>query len=252
MPRPQPLVAITASTEVVAGRPRVRVNQVYTDALERAGAMPVIVPPLDPARAEALIDRVDGLVFTGGEDVDARLYGQTPHPKAEPPHAARDRWEIALARAARDRRTPTLAICRGIQVVNVAFGGSLIQDIASQHPSALVHTRSDERTTRVHDVTIEAGTRLARAVGRDRITANSMHHQAVGRPGDGVRCVARADDGIVEGVEWADDGWWMLGVQWHPEELDRTPESWDRTLFGAFVEAVSSASARASRPSPGA
>jgi putative glutamine amidotransferase len=252
MSRIQPLVAVTTTTEIVRDLPRVRVNQVYTDALERAGLIPVAVPPLNPAAAGALLRRVDGVVFTGGEDVDARLYGQEPHPKAETPNPARDRWEVALVRAARDRRLPTLAICRGIQVANVALGGTLIQDIASQHPGALTHTREDARGQRVHDVEIDAGTRMAQAIGAGRITANSLHHQAVDRLGQGLRVSARAEDGIAEAIEWTDDDWWMLGVQWHPEELDQTPERWDRTLFGAFAAAVSSSTASAFRPAPGA
>jgi putative glutamine amidotransferase len=252
MSRIQPIVAVTTTTEIVRDLPRVRVNKVYADALQRAGLIPVAVPPLDPAAADALLQRVDGVVFTGGEDVDARLYGQEPHPKAETPNPDRDRWEVALVRAARDRRIPTLAICRGIQVANVALGGTLIQDIASQRPGALTHTREDARGRRVHEVDIDAGTRMAQAIGAARITANSLHHQAVDRVAQGLRVSARAGDGIAEGIEWAGDDWWMLGVQWHPEELDQTPEAWDRTLFGAFAAAVSSPSASASRPAPGA
>lgn len=248
MPRFHPLVAVTSSTEVVRDLPRVRVNKVYTDALARAGLIPVAVPPLDPADAHALLQRVDGIVFTGGEDVEARLYGQESHPTAEPPNPQRDRWEIALILAARERRIPTLAICRGIQVANVALGGSLIQDIPSQRPGALAHAREDARERRVHEVVIDNGTRLAGAIGAGRMTANSLHHQAIDRLGDGLRVSARAPDGIVEGIEWAADDWWMLGVQWHPEELDRTPEAWDRTLFGAFAHAVSSSSATVSHP----
>jgi putative glutamine amidotransferase len=256
MPRPDrdtlAIVALTTTTEIVRELPRVRVNQRYTDALVRSGVLPVAVPPLDPDAADALLDRVDGLVLTGGEDVESRLYGAAPHPKAEAPNPERDRWEIALARAARDRKVPTLAICRGVQIVNVAFGGSLIQDIASECAGALRHTREDVRATRVHAVEVEPASRLARALGADHMMANSLHHQAIARPGDGLRVVARAEDGIVEAVEWHADDWWMLGVQWHPEELDDGPEPWDRALFAAFAAAVSASSASAFRPVRGA
>lgn len=252
MPSSLPIVAVTALTELVRDIPRVRVNQAYTDALQRAGVIPVAVPPLSPDAAQALIQRVDGLVLSGGEDVEARHYGQTPHANAEAASPDRDHSELALVHAARARGLPTLAICRGLQIANVAFGGTLIQDIASQRPDALRHTRDDVRARRVHDVTVEPGTRLARALGAERLTVNSLHHQAVDRLGDGLRVAARAGDGLVEAAEWAGADWWMLGVQWHPEELDQTAEPWDRALLAAFAAAVSSPSASASRRAPGA
>ena len=251
-PDQPPVIALTTTIEVVRELPRVRVNRRYTDAIVRAGGLPLAVPPLAAGAAAALLDRVDGLLLTGGEDVASRLYGAPPHPKAEAPNPERDQWEMALVRAARDRRVPTLAICRGVQIANVAFGGSLVQDIASECPGALDHAREDVRTSRVHAVTVEPGSRLAGALGADRFTANTLHHQAVARAGEGLRIVGRAEDGVVEGVEWTGDDWWMLGTQWHPEELDDTAEPWDRALFAAFTEAVSASSANAFRPVPGA
>ncbi|HVB30844.1 MAG TPA: gamma-glutamyl-gamma-aminobutyrate hydrolase family protein [Gemmatimonadaceae bacterium] len=250
MPHPLPVVAVTATTELIRGLPRVRLNQRYTDALQRAGLIPVVVPPLAPDAAHALLRRVDGLVLTGGEDVDPALFGAAPHPRADPPHPERDRSEIALTVAAHAQRLPTLAICRGLQLVNVAFGGSLIQDIPAQRPHALPHARDEDRGARVHGVTIDDGTRLAGALGATRLTVNSLHHQALDRIGRGLRVAARADDGIIEAAEWAGDEWWMVGVQWHPEELDQTPEAWDRTLFGAFARAVTASNASAFRPAP--
>lgn len=246
------VVALTTTTDIVRGIPRVRVNKRYTDALSRAGVLPITVPPLDPDAADALLDRVDGLVLTGGEDVESRRYGSPPHVKAEAPNPARDRWEIALARAARDRRLPTLAICRGIQIANVAFGGSLIQDIATERPGSIVHTRDDVRADRVHAVVVDPASRLAHALGAGRIMANSLHHQSIDRAGDELRLVAHAEDGIVEAAEWGGDDWWMVGVQWHPEELDDDQEPWDRALFAAFAAAVSASNASAFRPVPGA
>jgi len=252
MPSSLPIVAVTALTELVRDIPRVRVNQAYTDALQRAGVIPVAVPPLSPDAAQALIQRVDGLVLTGGEDVEARHYGQTPHPSADAASPDRDRSELALIHAARARGLPTLAICRGLQIANVAFGGTLIQDIASQRPDARPHARDDVRAQRVHDVTVEPGTRLAHVLGAERLTVNSLHHQAVDRLGAGLRVAARSDDGLIEAAEWAGADWWMVGVQWHPEELDQTAEPWDRALLAAFAAAVSSPSANASRRAPGA
>jgi putative glutamine amidotransferase len=248
---PQALVAVTATTKVIEGMSRVRLNEAYVRALESAGLVPMIAPPMDPRLAGAVLDGVAGLVLTGGEDVDPAHFGAEPHPDLGTVHATRDVFELALVREARARRMPVLAICRGIQLLNVALGGTLVQDIPSEWPSELSHDLSHRREERVHAVAIEPGTRLANALGDAQITANSSHHQSVERLGEGLVIVARSPDGIVEGVETQDD-WWVLGVQWHPEELTSTPEEWDRRLFAAFAEAVSSPTSSSPRPSPGA
>ena len=241
MTRPiHPFVAVTAGTREWDGHERVRLNDAYVQAIASAGLVPVVVPPLDPAMASAVLDGVAGLVLSGGEDVDPSLYGAPPHPALGSVHAARDAWELALVVEARRRGTPTLAICRGIQVLNVALGGTLVQDIPSERPSDQPHDASDRRTERVHPVDLAGGSRLAVALGAagdSRIFANSSHHQSVDRVADGLRVVASSPDGIVEGVEPIDD-WWMLAVQWHPEELTRTDDEWDRNLFAAFARAV--------------
>lgn len=233
-----PLIAVTATTEIVRDRPRVRVNEAYTKALAAAGLVPLVIPPLNPDMAISVLDGVRGLVLTGGEDVDPAEFGQAPHPATGAPHAARDAYELALAREARVRRIPTLAICRGAQVMNVALGGTLVQDIPSQRPSEIGHDQSNRRTERVHRTDIAPGSRLASAIGATRIATNSSHHQAVDAVAEGLRVSARAEDGIIEGLETTDPHWWMLAVQWHPEELTRTAEDWDRNLFAAFAEAA--------------
>lgn len=234
-----PIVAITATTELIRGLPRVRVNASYADAVLAAGLVPVVVPPFDDEDAARRIgEAVDGLLLTGGEDVDPRRYGAEPHPTVTGVSDARDRCELALMWLARDRALPTLAICRGIQLANVAFGGTLVQDIASECPRSLRHDASDARSARVHDVAVTSGSRLAAALGTERLTTNSSHHQALGSIAPGFRVAARAADGIVEGIEHEGDDWWMLGVQWHPEELVATPEPWDRRLFTAFAGVV--------------
>jgi putative glutamine amidotransferase len=133
---------------------------------------------------------------------------------------------------------PMLAICRGIQLANVALGGTLVQDIPTERPSAVEHDLPRERATRVHDVTVDTGSRLANVLGDTRIAVNSSHHQSLDRIASGLRVTARSSDGIVEGVEWTGEDWWMLGVQWHPEELTRDDKPWDRRLFDAFAKAV--------------
>lgn len=230
-----PLIALTATTAPAEGLVRVRTNAAYVRALEAAGLVPLILPPLEPTHAERALDAVSGLVLTGGEDVAPGRYGERPHHALGSVNEQRDAWELALTAAARTRGLPTLAICRGVQLLNVALGGSLVQDIPSQCPSALPHALKTDRTTRVHDVDVMPGTRLAEAVRAECLTVNSAHHQAIGRIAPGLRVTARAPDGIIEGAEWDGDDWWAVGVQWHPEELVETPEEWDRWLFARFA-----------------
>lgn len=221
-----------------------RVNHAYVHALSSAGLVPLVTPPLDDAQdAERVVEAVQGLVLTGGEDIDPVWYGEASQPRTNAPHRRRDAWEVALVRAAQARRLPLLAICRGIQVANVALGGTLIQDIPTSCPGALEHDGDRARNARVHEVRIEAGSRMAQALGATVLTANSIHHQAIARAGDALRVVARAPDGVIEGVESRDPAWWMLGVQWHPEELVDVPGDWDRRLFAAFAAACREAGA---------
>ena len=238
---PLPLVAVTAATELVNGVRRVRLNDAYVRALEGAGLVPLISPPLDGGdeEADAVLDAVDGLVLTGGEDVDPACYGAPPHPHLGTLNPARDRWEIRLVRRARERGLPTLGICRGVQLANVALGGTLVQDIPSERPSGVRHDSPVERAHRVHPVDVEEGSALARALGAATFTTNSFHHQALATVAEPLRVTARAPDGIVEGVESRDPhAWWLLAVQWHPEELVGTREPWDRGLFQAFADRV--------------
>ena len=236
-----PPVAVTATTEIIRGALRVRVNAAYTTALRGAGLLPLVLPVLDPADADAALDGVAGLVLTGGEDVSPDRYGSAPNTQLGDTHAGRDAFEIALVEAARARALPTLAICRGIQILNVALGGTLVQDIPSECAAPIVHDGDWARTARVHEVDVTPGSRLARALGTERPVVNSMHHQAVRTVASPLATVARAPDGIVEGIEWPTDEWWMVGVQWHPEELTASPEPWDRSLLSAFADVVARA-----------
>ncbi|MGI9076179.1 MAG: gamma-glutamyl-gamma-aminobutyrate hydrolase family protein [Gemmatimonadaceae bacterium] len=237
-----PLIALTSTTEVIRGAPRVRVNSAYTAALEHAGALPIILPPLSGADAlgvEAfgrMLESVDALVLTGGEDVDPARYHAVAHPLLGPTNAARDATEIALVLAARARKLPVLAICRGIQLLNVALGGTLVQHLPAERPGSVDHDPRSSRHARVHNVVLDRGSRLAAALGETHIRVNSFHHQALDRVADGLSVVGRAPDGVIEGVEWSGDDWWALAVQWHPEELTLTPERWDRSLFGALLD----------------
>lgn len=233
-----PFVIVTATTEIIRELPRIRVNEAYTAALAEVGLVPMVLPPVSPSMAAASLVDVAGLVLTGGEDIDPARFGQEKHPANGEPHAARDGYELALAHAAAERRIPTLAICRGAQIMNVALGGTLVQDIPSQHASSIDHAPQGKRGQRTHDVNIETDSRLARIVGTTSISTNSSHHQSIDQVGRGLRVVASSPDGIVEAIEPSDPAWWMVAVQWHPEELTATPEDWDRRLFAAFADAV--------------
>lgn len=233
-----PSVALTATTEIIRGVPRTRANVSYSDAARAAGLKPYILPVLGPADADELLEGMAGLILTGGEDVDPAHFDEEPHAALGEVHAERDAFELALVRAARARRLPTLAICRGVQVANVALGGSLVQDLPSQRPASIPHDGDWSRTDRVHAVRVSAGSKLAHAMGATEATINSLHHQSIDRLAQRLAAVAHAPDGVVEGVEWTGDDWWMVGVQWHPEELAATPEPWDRALFAAFAAAV--------------
>lgn len=236
-----PLVALTSTTKDIGGMMRVRLNEAYVNAVRSVGLTPLVLPPLEPSELEPVLGAVQGVVLTGGEDVDPAQYGAEAGPRTGLPHRQRDHCELALVRLAHQRRTPTLAICRGIQLVNVALGGTLVQDIASECPGALAHDQSEKRESRVHDVRIEPDTMLAEAIGATGISVNSSHHQSVGRVAEGLQVTARAPDGIVEGAEWTRDDWWMLAVQWHPEELLQDRDDWDRGIFRAFAAKVRAA-----------
>jgi putative glutamine amidotransferase len=237
---PTPIVAVTSSSKSAASAAkysRVRVNEAYVRAVQDAGLVPLVVPPtLSTDEARAVVPRVAGLLLTGGEDVDPRCYGADRHPATQRPHLGRDATELALVDAARAHHLPVLAICRGLQLLNVALGGTLVQDLELQRPGGLEHARERARSQRVHPVAVVAGSRLARAVGVAQMEVNTLHHQAIDRVAASLCVTARAPDDVVEAVESVDD-WWALGVQWHPEELVHDPQPWDRAIFTAFADA---------------
>jgi len=231
------VVAVSATSDFKNGPHRVRLNNAYVAALESAGLVPLVVPPLSSeGSVDAILDRVDGVVLTGGEDVEPSLYRQARSSECGISNIDRDRTEIALVRAAQKRRMPVLAICRGPQLLNVALGGTLFQDIPTEVPNALPHQVGDDRSARVHPVTIDDGSLIADAIGSTSITVNSLHHQSVRDVAPGLKVTARAPDGIIEGLESESDDWWVMAVQWHPEEMNDSPEPWDRGLFKAFAD----------------
>jgi putative glutamine amidotransferase len=229
-------VAVTAGIRPDGDTSRVRLTAAYVTALESAGLIPLIVPPLSSSdAASAVLDSVAGLVLTGGEDVDPARYGEKRHEKVRSVSAARDATEAALIKEARERGTPVLAICRGIQILNVALGGTLVQDIPSQCETDIAHDEESARDSRTHEISVEPGSLIARAIGTEHCTVNSFHHQSVKRVADGMRVTARSPDGIIEGLESTDEDWWVMAVQWHPEEMTDSAEPWDKGLFKAFA-----------------
>ena len=200
----------------------------YVEAVERAGGRPLLVPPSEDGVEETL-DALDGIVFSGGEDVAPSAYGADPHPETDTPQERRDAGELALLRAALDRDLPTLAICRGFQLLNVARGGDLVQHL----PEALGHEehRTMPGTFSEHPVAVKEGSRLASIVGSTPHVA-SHHHQGVGRLGEGLVESARAEDGTIEAAEDPTRRF-AVGVQWHPEAGD------DGALFARLVEEAS-------------
>jgi len=210
----------------------------YVEAIRRAGGEPHVIEPATGSPS-GVLETIDGLLLTGGADVDPAHYGETRHPSVEDAEPGRDAFEIALARLAAERDVPVLGLCRGAQVLNVAFGGSLVQDIPTQTPGDVAHAVSDTPITWAHEVWVSKGSRLWQAL-QERLTeddsckVNSRHHQAVGRVADGFEASATSPDGLVEAIERPASRF-CVGVQWHPENFWRTGEF--RCLFEAFVEA---------------
>ena len=208
----------------------------YETAVRRAGATPRPLA-LDDAAAVAL-DGVDGLLLTGGDDVDPALYGEAPHPAFAVSEPGRDAFEIDLVRRALDADIPVLAICRGLQVLNVALGGTLIQDIPSEPVPLLPHDADGPPTTLAHTVEVAPGSCLAALVGPDGTRAvNSRHHQAVRALGTGLVVTATSPDGLIEAAE-VPAARFCVGVQWHPENFHATGE-FDK-LFAGFIDACRS------------
>jgi putative glutamine amidotransferase len=195
----------------------------YPEAIRRAGAVPVVIPPLDADAIEHLLDGLWGLCLSGGPDLEPGSYGAQAHPALGVTEPHLDVFEIALVRAAEARDMPVLAICRGLQVLNVARGGTLIQDLPSlRRPSDIEHRQALSGSTPTHDVTLEDST-TAECLGVRHARVNSFHHQAVDRLGQGLRAVGWSPDGVIEAVE-ATDRAFTIAVQWHAESMVNSPE----------------------------
>ena len=239
-----PLVAITTTINPAGGthqRPQVALYVAYMALFERLGLASVLITPAHSAESvRRLVSLCCGLVLTGGEDVDPARYGEQPIPELGSVSPARDAMEFNALETAVGRGVPVLAICRGCQVLNVFYGGTLFQDISAQRPETSEHEQSQPWGAHAHTARIESDSLLARAVGATELRINSYHHQAIKDVGAPLRVVAWADDGLIEGVEHPDHEW-MLGVQWHPERHEATgpQHDTDRKLMSEFARAVS-------------
>ncbi|HJS42012.1 MAG TPA: gamma-glutamyl-gamma-aminobutyrate hydrolase family protein [Gemmatimonadales bacterium] len=240
-----PVIGITTQTlEAIPDQlPRCWImSQRYVDVLTASGAIPWVIPLLEgnDAALRRIYERLDGLFLPGGVDVDPAAYGEPRTNLCGRIDTARDWTELLLVRWALADRKPVLAVCRGAQLVNVAVGGSLYQDVGTQHPEAIKHDHfpvgGRRRDALAHEVHLVAGSRLQRLLGTDSLAVNSMHHQGIARLAPGLVPVATSPDGLIEGVETG-NGHFLIGVQWHPEDLvDVDPRM--RRLFEAFIDAA--------------
>ena len=208
-----------------------RIRQTYPNAIVAAGGLPVLVPPMDdPEALRQLVSKLDGVIFPGGQDVGPQWYGEPAHPTTRVDDLL-DALEIGLARQVLSEDLPTLGICRGQQLLNVALGGTLVQDLAVEQ---IRHRQQGSRSELTHAISLAPGSRLAEILGVTTLEVNSLHHQAVQRLGRGLAAVAWAPDGVVEGTESSEHSW-LLTVQFHPEDLVGFHEPSQR-LFQAFVD----------------
>lgn len=212
----KPRIGITVSLTIHDDRAVEALERAYVDAVLRAGGIPLVLPACDPADVEAVAAGLDGILLSGGGDVDPAWYGGVPTPELKGVEPGRDAWELALVAHAVEVGLPVLGTCRGAQVLNVALGGSLIAHLPTV--TTAEHCQKDRWAEPVHDVSVQQASTLRAVVGADVLGVNSLHHQAVDRVGTGLRAVAWAGDGVIEAVEGIGTAP-LLGVQWHPELL---------------------------------
>jgi putative glutamine amidotransferase len=236
----RPIIGVTTSSERTdKGVDRAFVNAAYIRAVERAGGVPLLLTPYHSSGAlDQLATHIDGLLLTGGGDIDPAHFGEAQHAKTDLISVERDELELRqVTRQAIETGLPLLAICRGIQVVNVALNGTLHQHVPDVYGDDITHSQGGARSDRTHDVVIEPGTLLATLAGTERLRVNSFHHQSIKDLGDGLRPVAWAEDKVIEAVELPGARGFVLAVQWHPEELVEDDPAALR-LFQALVDAA--------------
>ena len=239
-----PLIGIAPSFQ---SAPRnggsIRIWRNYPGLVAQEGALPVLLPLLETREeARAYVERLDGVVLTGGHDIDPARYGQNARPETKQAPKERVASDLLLAKTAHEAGKPLLGICLGIQTMNVVFGGTIFQHIPADVPGALQHEDEPEGVSHDHVVRVERGTLLHRVLGMDTAVVNSYHHQALATIAPGFRVSAKAEDGVVEAIERTDHPFY-LGVQWHPERAAASDVS--RRLVRAFLDAARGAPLRA-------
>jgi putative glutamine amidotransferase len=238
---PNPLIGITTDRSFNKhAHAQLEIPEDYTRAISQAGALPLLIPlGLTAEQLAELVQTLDGILFSGGGDIDPLSYGSWPHPLVTSVDADRDRLEVCLFNLARQAGLPILGICRGLQLFDVAMGGSLYEDLADQRPDTLPHDLSpaQPRDYLAHPVELASGSRLVEILSEGPLQVNSLHHQGINRLADGLRATALAPDGLVEGIEIPDYPF-GLAVQWHPECL--LEHACMRRLFSAFCTAARS------------
>ena len=244
---PRPLIGVTTQTlQAIDGIPEglphsVVMNQRYYHAVASAGGAPVLVPLLDDLETlRAIYEGMDGILIPGGVDVDPKAFGEKPHERLGRIDPARDRVEIQLVKWAVEDDKPLLGLCRGLQVINVALGGTLYQDLETEYPNAIKHdyfpTYGYSRDHLAHDVAVEAGSRMRHALVNAAVPVNSMHHQGIKALANRLSASAVAPDGLIEAAESTSESY-IVGVQWHPEVFEVSDPS-SGVLFTDFVQAA--------------
>ncbi len=234
----QPVIGITVSQIHKKERFYNQNPSAYAEAIVMGGGLPLLIPNEYPLQqVPGLFQKIDGLLLSGGGDVDIKFFNGMPHPSISEVSEDRDHLEFVLVKEAISAHKPVLGICRGMQVINVALGGTLFTDIHDQYKTNLHHQISDEmgRDYLAHEVNLDAGSKLGKIIKQNQFSVNSFHHQAIQKPAPGLVVTARATDGLIEAVEIAGDAFTLIGVQWHPECLLEHQLQVD--LFKAFVAA---------------
>lgn len=213
------------------------VHHDYQKAIADNGGLPIVLPFVKEDLASIMVDQCDAILLSGGEDIDPIVFGMDPHPKIGDTIILRDKVELGILERAMERNIPILAICRGIQVLNVALGGTLIQDIPSQVEGAIKHLQSVNRSWDTHWVTIKDNSKLASIIGETKTRVNSLHHQAIDLVGENLEVVAQSSDGIIEAVEHKNYQNFLLGIQWHPESMAASNEKMNR-IFAELINST--------------
>lgn len=230
----KPVIGITSSNVTHNKLPSINLHEKYIQAIVTAGGVPVVIPTGPKDMAEEWVSICNGIILSSGEDIDPYSYQANPEPKLQQTNLKRDLMEIALVKSVQQQKKPILAICRGITMLNVALGGTVIQDIETVNPKAIKHYQQSDREVPTHDVQIKDESLLYHIFHDTKIRVNSMHHQSINKLAPTLKTIATAPDGVIEAVEGPSDAPFMLGVQWHPEEM-ATIDSRMQDLFQVFV-----------------